>query len=101
MIFVLNDKRERACMGTKLCSALHLSEKSSKYIACFHTRDFTTVFKANLNSVSKINRDCLGFTKLWPVIGPKNSRHPLIQLVAKLKPTDDLVTRVSPRLFTI
>ena len=45
MIFVLNDKRERACMGTKLCSALHLSEKSSKYIACFHTSDFTTVLK--------------------------------------------------------
>ena len=58
-------------------------------------------FKANLNSVSKINRDCFGFTKLWPVIGPENSRHPLISSVAKLKPTDDLVTRVSPRLFTI
>ena len=45
MIFVLNDKRERACMGTKLCNALHLSEKSSKYIACFHTSDFTAVLK--------------------------------------------------------
>ena len=45
MIVVLYDKRERACMGTKLCNALHLSEKSSKYIACFHTSDFTAVLK--------------------------------------------------------
>ena len=45
MLVVLYDKRERACMGTKLCNALHLSEKSSKYIACFHASDFTAVLR--------------------------------------------------------
>ena len=36
--------------------------------------------------VSKVIRDCIGFALLRSVIGLENSRHPLNQSDAKLKP---------------
>ena len=42
--------------------------------------------RALFNGVSKVIRDCIGFALLLSVIGLENSRHPLNQLDAKLKP---------------
>ena len=43
-------------------------------------------YRAILNWVSKVIRDCIGFALLRSVIGLENSRHPLNQSDAKLKP---------------
>ena len=45
-----------------------------------------TYFRAIFNWVSKVIRDCIGFALLRSVIGLENSRHPLNQSDAKLKP---------------
>ena len=43
-------------------------------------------FRAIFNWASKVIRDCIGFDLLRSVIGLENSRHPLNQSDAKLKP---------------
>ena len=42
--------------------------------------------RAIFNWVSKVIRDCIGFALLRSVIGQENSRHPLSQSDAKVKP---------------
>ena len=43
-------------------------------------------YRAIFNRVLKVIRDCIGFGSLYIVIGLENSRHPLSQSDAKLKP---------------
>ena len=52
----------------------------------FEKKKSFSVVRAIFNWVSKIIRDCISFALLCFVIGLENSRHPLSQSDAKLKP---------------
>ena len=61
-------------------------ERTIKFVSTGFIRDCGFGVRAIFNCVSKVIRDCIGFGSLCIVIGLENSRQPLSQSDAKLKP---------------